>query len=450
MMTSYHFIGIGGIGMSGLAHLLLEQKAIVTGSDITINSNTEKLIQEGAIIYKGHAASQVPILARVVHSTDIKSDNPEWQMAQNRGNILLHRSDLLAELIEGKRSLAVAGTHGKTTTSSLLASTLVEAGLDPSFAVGGMILAFDANARAGKSDWFVLEADESDGTFTKYHPFGAIVTNIDHDHLNHYQNDFSKLTDAFQVFMNQVKDSSLLFWSCDDPTLRQFRPKGQSYGFHPESDWRIENVQQQGFSMHFDLCHKNEVYKDIALSLIGIHNASNAAAVFGLARSVGIEEHMIRKSFKNFSGVARRCQQKENGNGILVIDDYAHHPTEIRTTIKGIKTAIEGRRCVAVFQPHRYTRTQECMGMYGDLFNEVDELIITDIYSGGESPIPHLSGKDIEKEVQSFGKVSCRYVPRTALSHFLGQFLRSGDVVVTLGAGDITKLFIENPTMVCS
>lgn len=441
--TPYHFIGIGGIGMSGLARLLLSQNKTVTGSDIGFNSVIGDLIREGAIIYKGHSAENISGFPKVVFTSDIRPDNPEYRAALKMGCPLFHRADILAELLKEKRSLAVAGTHGKTTTSSLLATVLESAGEDPSFAIGGMLPGFQSNAREGKGDIFVFEADESDRTFLKYFPFGAIVTNIDNDHLINYEGNFALLKEGFKSFMSQVKSTKHLFWCRDDAHLFHFQISGQSYGFHPESDWKILLMKQEGFKLFFDLEHKGECYPQIELALAGRHNALNAAAVFGLATQLGISEDKIRQGLRSFQGVLRRCEPKGSCRDIYFFDDYAHHPTEIQTTLEGVRKAIGSKRLIAVFQPHRYSRTQDCWNLFGSTFNDADELIITDIFAAGEDQLPHITHALIQSEVEREGNVPCRYVPRSALGHFLSEFAKPHDVVVTLGAGDITKLSSE-------
>lgn len=446
MSYDYHFIGIGGIGMSGLAHLLLSQKFTVSGSDVIFNAVTEKLVKEGAVIYKGHAAENIPSQAKVIYTSDIKIDNPEYQAAIKMQRPLLHRADLLAEILNGYKALAVAGTHGKTTTSSLLATVLIEAGLDPSFAIGGILSAFQSNACFGKGEYFAFEADESDRSFLKYHPFGAVVTNINNDHLNNYDRNFDLLIESFKLFISQVQSPSHLFWCRDDPYLSKLSLSGQSYGFHSHSDWKVVSMRQDGFKIYFDLEQGQKFYPQIELALIGRHNVLNAAAIFGLAWTLGIPEINIRQSFKNFKGVLRRCEKKGSCHDIHFFDDYAHHPTEIETTLQAIRQAIGSRRLIAVFQPHRYSRTQDCLGLYGKIFNEVDQLIITDIYGAGETPLPFLSPFLIQQEIEQYAAVPCQYVPRSALSIFLSQFVCPLDVVVTLGAGDINKL--SNETLV--
>lgn len=441
--SHYHLIGIGGIGMSALAHLLLNRCATVSGSDSSWNATLEDLNKKGAVIYRQQLAKQINSQMTVVYSSDIKLENVEYQAALDCQCRLIHRSDLLVELTQGYHSLAIAGTHGKTTTSSLLATVLVEAKLDPSFAIGGILPAFQSNAWGGKGDLFVFEADESDGTFIKYHPFGAIVTNINNDHLNNFQHSEKNLIEAFSLFASQVQSSAHFFWCGDNLHLKSLNLKGFSYGFNADCDWQIIDFNQEGFESVFTLFHQGQIFKDIFLPLIGLHNLLNAGAVFGLALALGVSEASIRQGFKSFKGVLRRCEIKAVYNDILFIDDYAHHPTEIQTTLQGIRKAIANRRLIVVFQPHRYSRTQTCLGQYKKIFELADQLVLTDIFAAGEAPVANLSHLTVQNEIEKHSEVVCEYVPRSAISHYLSHALQPCDVVVTLGAGDITKVTDE-------
>jgi UDP-N-acetylmuramate--alanine ligase len=439
----YHFIGIGGIGMSGLAQILLSRGMTVSGSDIAYGSTVESLVEKGGKFYLGHRAEHISPSSHVVYSTDIKTDNPEYQAAVDLHCPLMHRADLLAHLLQGYHAIAVAGTHGKTTSSSLLTSTLIDAGLEPSFAIGGILPSLQSNAAHGKGGLFAFEADESDRSFLKYSPAAAIVTNIDKDHLNNYEGDFDLLVDTFKTFMSQVQSTDQLFWCGDDAALCRLNHPGQSYGFNPNADWQITKSAQEGFTLKFNLEHRRQRYDAIQVPLAGKHNVLNAAAVFALAITLGIDEEKIRAAFANFKGVRRRCEIKGERTGRLFLDDYAHHPTEIKTTLEGIRKAVGCRRLIAVFQPHRYTRTRDCLGTYREIFDHADELVITDIFGAGEAPIPALSHQLIINEVNQHSKIPCHYVPRDELGNFLVDFTRPGDAVVTLGAGDITKLSAE-------
>lgn len=437
-----HFIGIGGIGMSGLARILLSRNVQVSGSDLTASYVTHGLEKAGAKIFMGHSPNHISTDMTVIYTSDIKANNPELEEAQNLQCPMLHRSDLLQELMSEYKTLAVAGTHGKTTTTALLTSVLIEAGLDPSFAVGGFLPQLQTNAANGKGEFFVAEADESDGTFLKYHPWGAIVTNIDCDHMDYFRSE-EALIESFSQFMNKIESPSRLFWCGDDARLRSLNKPGFTYGFSKECDFRITNFRQMGWKIWFDIENRKQSYINIEVSLTGQHNALNAAAVFALSLCAGVREAEIRKAFQSFKGVLRRCEVKGEFHGVLLLDDYAHHPAEIKTTLKAIKSSIQERRLIAVFQPHRYTRTRDCLGQYGKIFDAADQLVVTEIYGARETPIPGLSSRQIVEEVEASSSIPCLYIPRLKLAEELAAILRPHDVVVGMGAGDITKLSQE-------
>lgn len=437
--SKFHFIGIGGIGMSALARILLKKKHLVSGSDKSATYITENLVEEGAKVFIGHSADQVPEGASIIYSSDIQKENPEFQTASARNDPMMHRSDLLLYLMKGYKTLSVTGTHGKTTTSALLTWVMKQANMDPTFAIGGIIPQFKSNAGHGEGDYFIAEADESDGTFLKYLSHGAIVTNIDSDHLNHYGS-MSRLTDSFKQFLDQVKEPQLLFYCGDDPLLKQINPPGISYGFNENNRLKISSFIQKKWKIHFNLDFQGIHYSQIQLPLVGKHQALNGAAVFGLAISLGISEEVIRQAFQSFGGVFRRCEKKGEIQNILLLDDYAHHPTEIQTTLQGIRQAIGGRRLIVVFQPHRYSRTKECLGLYKGIFQEADQLFVTEIYSAGEQPIEGVSSEILIQEIKSEKLNKCHYIPRHNIADHLAGFACTHDVIVTLGAGDITHL----------
>lgn len=438
--TSYHLIGIGGIGMSALAYLLVSQGKMVTGSDLSENGSTCQLRQLGVSIFIGHSEKHVLPSTTVVYSTDIKEENPELKQAKKIGCPLIHRSELLAQLTEKKKGLAVAGTHGKTTTSALLATVLVESGEDPSFAIGGHLPAFNRNAKEGKGPYFVFEADESDGSFLKYHPFGGIITNIDSDHLGSYGGSTEALVKAFKTFKEQVQSLEHLFWCGEDAHLSALFPSSHSYGFSPLHSWHISFVEQKNFHLFFDVKHHNHLFRSIELPLIGVHNVLNATAVFGLGLTLGISETSLRKGLLNFKGVLRRCEWKGEERGIHFFDDYAHHPTEISTTLSGLRKAIGKRRLIVIFQPHRYTRTKDCLHEFKHVFDAASYVYLTDIYAAGEPPIDGISSASILEQIKKYSTVPCSFLPRSKIVEEIPSLLQKEDVVVTLGAGDVTKI----------
>ncbi len=437
MKNNVHFIGIGGIGMSALAQLLLERHVAVSGSDLGTTYITKMLEKGGAKVYIGHSAGHVLPGSTVVYTTGIAESNPEYLAAKDLGCLLLHRSDLLKLISKSYQLLAVTGTHGKTTTSALLTHVLKDAGIDPAFAVGGVLPQYHSNGGDGKGPYFVVEACESDGTFLKYMPFGAIITNIDSDHLDYYGSE-KALHVAFFDFIDLVASTEHLFWCGDDPHLKQYHPVGVSYGFGDHCMLRISNYVQNGWQIEFDLDFKGQHWSRIKLPLIGWHQALNAAAVFGLAYALGVSEESVRHAFMTFKNVKRRCELKGEYNSIKLYDDYAHHPAEIKTTLEAIKSAIGDKRLIVVYQPHRYTRARDCMGMFSSVFNAADEVILTNIYPAGESPIDGISDKVIFEDIALAHSGSVQFVRNEQLIEFLASILRPDDVLVTLGAGDVT------------
>lgn len=442
MRRKFHFIGIGGIGMSSLARILLERGEEVSGSDLVKTPITESLESLGANILIGQSAENISPSQIVIFSTDIKPTNPEYQAAVTLKCEMEHRSECLHRLTKGQKVLAVGGTHGKTTTSSLLAWAMEVCKLSPTFSIGGVVKNFKTNGKAGEGLYFVAEADESDGTLAGYHPYGAIVTNIGLDHMSHYQTE-QNLLSCFYSFFSQVKKKELCFWCGDDERLVALNPLGISYGFSDYCQLKASNFRQSGWRSFVDFVFEGKTYADVEVSLPGLHNMLNAIAVFGLLIKLGAREPDIRQGLKTFQGVGRRCEVKGEKNGILFLDDYAHHPTEIKATLSAIRTANPNRRIVAVFQPHRYTRTRDCMGTYSTIFNSVDKVILTDIHAAGEEPIPGIAVNKILEEINEGSVANCQYLPREGLSCKLPGFLKKGDVVVTLGAGNITKVGIE-------
>lgn len=438
-MKKCHFIGIGGIGMSGLARLLLNQKIAVSGSDIASSPIIDSLSNEGVKFFLGHSSTCIEPDMSVIYTTDIKKDNPEYLEAKRLNCPMLHRSELLRILMNSYQSLAVAGTHGKTTTSSLLAWTLECCGQSPTYAIGGVAPQLSSNSKKGSGQFFVAEACESDGTFLNYTPYGAIVTNIDKDHMDFFQTEKS-LIEAFNKFIENTSSEHLIFWCGEDVYLQKLNPKGISYGFEEKCKLKGSKFKQKGWISSFDIDFEEKHYKDVEVSLIGKHNALNALSVFGLAIKLGLEEKKIREALRTFQGVLRRCEKKGESHGILFLDDYAHHPTELKAVLKAIRQSVGERRIVVAYQPHRYTRTRDCRGMYGGIFKEADALFITEVYGAGEVEIPGITHKEMLAEVQVDLKDRCKHVSRLKLAATLAEFLRPHDVLISLGAGDITKL----------
>ena len=435
-MKHVHFIGIGGVGMSGLARILLEKKtAYVSGSDLRATPLTNYLSSLGATIFEGHKGDHLPDNATVILSSDISESNPELQAAREKGFTLLHRSDLLAELMREHLPLLVAGSHGKTTTSSLLSHVLCEAGVDPSFAIGGTPVNLGTNARYGKSHYFVAEADESDGTFLKYQYHSAIVTNVDSEHLSHFGSR-KALEEAFSKFIDQGS-AGRLFFCGDDPTLQQWQIDGISYGFQEGNDLQILKCSYMN-GASFDISYQGRVFQRIQIPLFGEHNVLNAAAVFGLALSLDISEEVIRKAFASFAGVRRRAEHKDAGGGCYVIDDYAHHPTEVRATLQSIRQQVGERRILTIFQPHRPSRLRYCLPDFAGVFQEADMLFVTDLYLASESPSSDISTEMICSLIKETHKLPCRYIPRDQISEHLIKIARPFDCILFLGAGDIT------------
>lgn len=434
---SYHFIGLGGIGMSALARILLQHGHEVKGSDAQESPLLHQLQKEGALVQIGHKEEVSPH-ATVIYSTDIKEHNIEFLAAKKRGVPLLHRSELLDRLMKGKKALLVTGTHGKTTTAALLSSTLLEAGLDPSFVVGGILLSTQCNGKAGKGDFFVAEADESDGSFLKSLSHGAIVTNLENDHLDYWQNE-KRLDEAFGQFCSQVGHGEHLFWCKDDERLSQIKPCGVSYGFSESAELKIGNYRAVETGAVFDLLWQGERYEKVEIALFGKHNALNACAVFGLSRSLGVPEEAIRKAFQNFGGTQRRLELKGEAHRLVLFDDYAHHPTEISATLCALRDRVRERRLVAIFQPHRFTRVRDQWSLFAKSFEEADEVILTDIYGSREAKIEGITTEKLYDEMKKTLGEKLRYLPRETLETECLSLLQPLDAVITLGAGDITS-----------
>lgn len=437
-IEKYHFIGLGGIGMSALARLLLQQGHKVRGSDAADSELLQALKKEGAEVHIGHQSGLSFEKTAVIYSSAIQETNVELLSAKKQGAPFFHRSELLSSLMQGKKNLLVTGTHGKTTTTALLAAVLKEAGLDPSLALGGYLLSLKTNGISGKGEYFVAEADESDGSFLNLQPFGAIVTNIGRDHLDYWKTQ-ERLNQGFAQFISSVKKTEHLFWCADEAPLAALTPQGISYGFSSGAKLRIVDFCSSEAGIVFSVRWEGRVYSSIELPLLGRHNALNGAAVFGLSLSLGISEEVIRKAFQTFSGTHRRLEKKGEARSVSLYDDYGHHPTEIACTLKALRAHIRERRLVVLFQPHRYSRVSDLWERFFPCFEEADLVILTDIYSASETPIEGVTSDLFYAAMREKLGAKVVFIPRGSLEEKAAESIQLFDVVLTLGAGDITK-----------
>ncbi len=456
-----HFIGIGGAGMGGIAEILKHQGHEVTGSDLTGQSPMiDRLKRLQIPVYTGHKAEHIEGAELIVVSTAIDSNNPELIAAKTANLPIFPRALMLAELMRKKFGIAIAGTHGKTTTTSLVTSLLTEANWDPTFVIGGLLKSAGANAQLGKSDYFVAEADESDASFLYLDPKMAIVTNIDADHMSTYGGDFNRLRQAFIEFLSKLPQDGAAVVCLDDAGVQSILPQLTvpvvTYGFSADADIQVREFQPIGFQTHFILYDRRDnTSLPIELNLPGRHNASNAASAYAIVKHLGMEPAVIQRAFQQFAGVGRRLQIYGDltirQGSVLLIDDYGHHPREIMATWSAIRQGWPDRRLVVVYQPHRYTRTQDLFGDFVEVLSgQTDKLILLDVYSAGETPIPGADGLALFTAIQS-GKSQPVFVPElTMLAQTLRDTLQEGDILLTQGAGNIgaiaAKLAIEGLT----
>ena len=442
-----HFVGIGGAGMSGIAEVLVTQGYDVSGSDLAAGAATRRLEKLGARIAVGHAAEHIANADAVVVSTAVAADNPEVLAARERGIPVVPRALMLAELMRLKQGIAVAGTHGKTTTTSLVASVLAEGGLDPTFVIGGRLLSADANARLGTGEFLVAEADESDASFLYLSPVVAVVTNIDADHMETYGHDFGRLTRAFVDFLQRLPFYGVAVVCVDDANVRAILPDVAkpllTYGLAEDADLRAIDVANVGGRMRFVARSKHAPDLAVELAMPGVHNVRNALAAIAVGREAGVADAAIAKALADFRGVGRRFQRHgdialDAGGSFTLIDDYGHHPAEMAATIEAARTSFPGRRLVLAFQPHRYTRTRDLFEDFVRVLSTVDALVLADVYPAGEAPIVAADGRALSRAVRVAGKVEPVFVEDiAALPGTLRAVLRDGDVVVTMGAGSV-------------
>ncbi len=445
-IRSVHFVGIGGVGMSGLAELLHRQGYTVRGSDLKSNATTARLEKLGIDVCLGHAQGNLGDAQCVVVSSAIPSDNPELRKARARNLMVIHRGEMLAEIMRDKEGIAVGGSHGKTTTTSLIGQILVTAGLDPTTVIGGRVMGDDSTpsgTRLGQGPFLVAEADESDGSFLRLRPVIAVITNIDPEHMDHY-GDLATLESAFVDFANGVPFWGLAVLCIDHPGVQAILPrlKGRftRYGFSPEADLVARQLRPEAGGIRFSVHQHERNLGEISLSLPGDHNVLNALAAVAVALELDVPFDQIARGLAAFGGVERRYQALGVQAGVQVVDDYAHHPAELRATLAAARSIHPGR-IVSVFQPHRYTRTRDCMEAFAQAFGDSDVVIISDIYPAGDSPIPGISGSVLAEKIAAQGHPDVRFIAKLeAIDHELPDHLKPGDLVLTLGAGDISNL----------
>ncbi len=446
-----HFIGIGGAGMCGIAEVLKNQGYSISGSDLKASKNTERLAQMGVQVFIGHRPENIAGAHVLVVSTAIDQDNPEIKAAIEQHIPLVRSAEMLGELMRYRHGIAVAGTHGKTTTTSLLTCMLAEEGLDPTYVIGGLLNRTGANAALGASRYLVAEADESDASFLYLQPMAAIVTNIDADHMETYGGSFEVLKDTFIKFLHNLPFYGLAVVCGDDAVVRELLPRvGRpllTYGFNDENDIRAVNVRQAGMQTFFTVLRKERAPLDLVLSIPGLHNVLNALAAIGVATDEDVSDAAIARALAGFSGVGRRFQiQGEfatpDGGLVKLIDDYGHHPKEVEATIKALRQSHPEQRLVMLFQPHRFSRTRDCFDDFVEVLSQVDALLLMDVYSAGEKPIVGADSRSLARSIRLRGQVEPIMVEPydTLLPQILRNVLRSGDVLLTQGAGNVGSL----------
>ncbi len=446
-----HFVGIGGAGMSGIAEVLANLGYTVSGSDLAENAAVRRLARVGVKVFKGHAAEHVAGADAVVVSTAVADSNPEVTAARAKHVPVVPRALMLAELMRLKQGIAVAGTHGKTTTTSLVASVLAEAGMDPTFVIGGRLEAAGSNAKLGTGEFIVVEADESDASFLYLAPVLAVVTNIDADHMETYGHSLDRLKQAFVDFVQHLPFYGMAALCVDDANVREIMPRLTkpitTYGFAPEAQVRALEVRAHGGQMRFRVSRADngKSFRDLAvtLNLPGLHNVQNALAAIAVGTEVGVPDDRIVQALAKFEGVGRRFQRcgevkRTAGGSFTLIDDYGHHPVEMAATLAAARAAFPGRRLVLAFQPHRYTRTRDCFEDFVRVLSTADVLLLTEVYAAGEAPIVAADGRALARGVRVHGRIEPIFVEAIAdLSAAISAAVRDGDVVLTMGAGSI-------------
>ncbi len=451
-VKNIHFVGIGGSGMSGIAEVLLNLGYIVSGSDLSSNAATQRLAHLGAKVMLGHAAENVNEADAIVTSTAVKADNPEVMAARSKHIPIVPRAMMLAELMRLKRGIAIAGTHGKTTTTSLVASVLAEGGLDPTFVIGGRLTSAGANAKLGAGDFIVAEADESDASFLNLLPVIEVITNIDADHMETYGHDFARLKQAFVEFTQRLPFYGVAVLCMDDPHVREIMPFISkpivTYGFHPEAQVRAIDAKAVGGHMQFTVIQDGYAPMAVSLNQPGMHNIQNACAAVVIARELGVADSATQKALSEFNGVGRRftrygeiplpAVEGQAAGSFALVDDYGHHPVEMAATLAAARGAYPGRRLVLAFQPHRYTRTRDLFEDFVKVLSTTDALILAEVYAAGEQAIVAADGRALARAVRVAGKVEPVFVEQMAdMPESILSFVKDGDVVILMGAGSI-------------
>jgi UDP-N-acetylmuramate--alanine ligase len=452
-IKNIHFIGLGGAGMSGIAEVLHNLGYAISGSDLSDSATLQRLAKLGIKTFVGHAASNLAAVDAVVTSTAVQADNPEVLAAREKRIPVVPRALMLAELMRLKQGIAIAGTHGKTTTTSLVASVLAEGGLDPTFVIGGRLNSAGANAKLGSGDYIVVEADESDASFLNLLPVMAVVTNIDADHMETYGHDFGNLKKAFVDFLHRMPFYGTAILCTDDPAVRDILPQVScpitSYGFGEDAQVRAVNVRPVGAQMHFTAQRRNGVTLpdlEVVLNLAGEHNVLNALSAIAVAVELNVPDAAVQKALADFRGVGRRFQSygdmpAKGGGHFTVIEDYGHHPVEMAVTLAAARGAFPGRRLVLAFQPHRYTRTRDCFEDFVKVIGQADAVLLSEVYAAGEAPIVAADGRSLARALRVAGKVEPVFVdeidamPQAIVDNALG-----GDVVMCMGAGSIGQV----------
>ncbi|TAK48775.1 MAG: UDP-N-acetylmuramate--L-alanine ligase [Betaproteobacteria bacterium] len=447
-----HFVGIGGSGMSGIAEVLLNLGFEVSGSDLGDNAATRRLRELGARIDLQHGAAQIAGADAIVVSTAVRGDNPEVTAARARRIPVVPRALMLAELMRLRQGVAIAGTHGKTTTTSLVASVLAEGGLDPTFVIGGRLNAAGSNARLGAGEFIVVEADESDASFLHLQPVIAVVTNIDADHMDTYQHDFARLKQAFVAFLQNLPFYGSAVLCIDDPQVREILPFVSkpvvSYGFAADAAVSAERVEHAGGAMHFVARREGRPPLEVTLNLPGRHNVQNALAAIAVATEIGVADAAMQKALADFHGVGRRFQRWGEvaceGGHFTLVDDYGHHPAELEATLAAARGAFPGRRVLLVFQPHRYSRTRDLFEDFVRVLSSADALVLAEVYAAGEAPIVAADGRALARALRVAGSVEPVFVEEVAqLTAAVRRAARPGDVVLMMGAGSIGNVAAE-------